>query len=130
MTLEADPGKVPAVSRQILQFGLDHGVESTLANRMTVAAEEMIVNAITYGGKSSRWIDVCLMVEPEELRLRIRDNGVPFNPTTYEYDNKRYEFGGIEIVKRIASRISYVRVIDLNNTVIEVDIKECKDENN
>lgn len=130
MTLEADPGKVPAVSRQILQFGLDHGVESTLANRMTVAAEEMIVNAITYGGKSSRWIDVCLMVEPEELRLRIRDNGVPFNPTTYEYDNKRYEFGGIEIVKSIASRISYVRVIDLNNTVIEVDIKERTDENN
>ena len=130
MTLEADPGKVPAVSRQILQFGLDHGVESTLANRMTVAAEEMIVNAITYGGKSSRWIDVCLMVEPEELRLRIRDNGVPFNPTTYEYDNKGYEFGGIEIVKSIASRISYVRVIDLNNTVIEVDIKERTDENN
>lgn len=130
MTLEADPGKVPAVSRQILQFGLDHGVESTLANRMTVAAEEMIVNAITYGGKSSRWIDVCLMVEPEELRLRIRDNGVPFNPTTYEYDNKGYEFGGIEIVKSIASRISYVRVIDLNNTVVEVDIKERTDENN
>lgn len=130
MTIEADPGKVPAVSRQILRFGLDHGVKSTLANRMAVAAEEMIVNAITYGGKSSRWIDVCLMVEPEELRLRIRDNGVPFNPTTYEYDNKRYEFGGIEIVKRIASRISYVRVIDLNNTVIEVDIKECTDENN
>ncbi len=130
MTLEADPGKVPAVSRQILQFGLDHGVESTLANRMTVAAEEMIVNAITYGGKSSRWIDVCLMVEPEELRRRIRDTGVPFNPTTYEYDNKGYEFGGIEIVKSIASRISYVRVIDLNNTVIEVDIKERTDENN
>ena len=130
MTLEADPGKVPAVSRQILRFGLDHGVESTLANRMTVAAEEMIVNAITYGGKSSRWIDVCLMVEPEELRLRIRDNGVPFNPTTYEYDNKGYEFGGIEIVKSIASRISYVRVIDLNSTVIEVDIKERTDENN
>ena len=130
MTLEADPGKVPAVSRQILRFGLDHGVESTLANRMTVAAEEMIVNAITYGGKSSRWIDVCLMVEPEELRLRIRDNGVPFNPTTYEYDNKGYEFGGIEIVKSIASRISYVRVIDLNNTVVEVDIKERTDENN
>ncbi|MCH5211333.1 MAG: hypothetical protein J1F01_10280 [Oscillospiraceae bacterium] len=30
-----------------------------------------------------------------------------------------FDIHGIELVKRISSRISYIRAIDLNNTVIE-----------
>ena len=124
LTIEARPGEVPPTSCRIQQFSLEKGVEPNEANRMTMAAEEMMINAITYGGKTSQWLDVCLVVEPEELRLRIRDNGVPFDPTSYEYDGDEYDINGIEIVKRIASRISYVRAIDLNSTVIEIDRRE------
>ena len=124
LTIPAGIDEAVAASRQIQQFGLDRGVEDGLMNRMAVAAEEMTVNAIAYGGKSSEWIDLCLMVEPEALRLRIRDNGVPFDPTTYEFDGDVYDISGIEIVKRLASKISYVRAIDLNNTVIEIGREE------
>ena len=124
LTIPAGIDEAAAASRQIQQFGLDRGVEDGLMNRMAVAAEEMTVNAIAYGGKSSEWIDLCLMVEPEALRLRIRDNGVPFDPTTYEFDGDVYDISGIEIVKRLASKISYVRAIDLNNTVIEIGREE------
>ena len=91
---------------------------------MAVAAEEMTANVIKHGGENSEWIDVCLNIEPDTLRFRIRDNGIPFDPTEYQPSEDQYITNGIEIVKRIASKISYVRVIDLNNTVIEVKNSE------
>ena len=108
---------------------MEQGVESTLVNRMTVAAEEMTENIIAHGGKSSEWIDICFTIEPGILRMRIRDNGIPFDPTAYKFDGDLFDIRGIEIVKRIASTVSYVRAIDLNNTVIEVK-RNNKEEDN
>ena len=88
----------------------------------------MIHNVIVHGGKSSEWIDVCLSIEPDVLSLRIRDNGVPFDPTDYTFDADAYDINGIEIVRRISTNVSYVRVIDLNNTVIEIN-RSSKGEN-
>ena len=60
--------------------------------------------------------------------MRIRDNGIPFDPMDYTFDGDAYDIHGIEIVRRISSNISYVRVIDLNNTVIEIN-RSYKEEN-
>ena len=89
---------------------------------IAVAAEEMVVNCIRYGGRKSHWIDLSLVPDEEEesgLLLRIRDNGVPFNPTEYEHDEDIYEStNGIEIVRRLAKDITYIRSVDMNNTVL------------
>jgi anti-sigma regulatory factor (Ser/Thr protein kinase) len=89
---------------------------------VAVASEEMIVNCIEYGGKSSHWIDLSVIIDDNRLMLRIRDNGVPFNPVEYESDSDDYDIHGIELLKKISSKINYIRSIDLNNTVIEFDI--------
>ena len=127
VTIQAKPEAVTALARQVLDFCLGKGVERTLANRMTVAAEEMMQNAIAYGGARSEWIDFCVAVDEQQIRLRIRDNGVPFDPTSYVFDGEDFDISGIEIVKRIASRVSYVRAIDLNNTVIEINRQEAEE---
>lgn len=49
--------------------------------------------------------------------------GVPFNPTEYEFDGEEFDIHGIELVKEISSNISYMRTMDLNNTVLEFEIK-------
>ncbi len=128
LTVTANIDEIPALVKRMYEFGTENGVGSTLANRMTVAAEEMTQNIINYGGKSSEWIDLCLTIEPDVLRMRIRDNGIPFDPTAYEFDGDLFDITGIEIVKRLASDISYVRAIDLNNTVIEINRSQT-DEN-
>lgn len=81
----------------------------------------MTVNCIKYGGKSSQWIDVSLLIEDDKLQLRIRDNGVPFNPAEYDSDSDGFDIHGIEVVKKISSKVNYIRAIDLNNTIIEFD---------
>lgn len=112
------------VPREISAFCAANGVSSERGNLAAVAAEEMVVNIIKYGGKSVRWIDVNLSVEDEKMRLRIRDNGIPFNPTEYIFDSDAYDIHGIELVKRISSEVDYIRAMDMNNTIIEFACKE------
>ncbi len=112
------------VPREIAAFCAANNVAPESANLAAVAAEEMVVNIIKYGGKSVRWIDVNLSVEDETMRLRIRDNGIPFNPTEYIFDSDAFDIHGIELVKRISSEVDYIRAMDMNNTIIVFACKE------
>ena len=109
--------KVPI---EISEFCQSCSIGPERANLIAVAAEEMTVNIILYGGKHVKSIDINLSITPESLILRTRDNGIPFDPTHYESDNERFEIHGIELVKRISSKVQYMRVLDLNNTTVEV----------
>lgn len=106
------------IPREIKEFCLQNSVSSDRANLAAVASEEIIVNIIKYGGKSVHWIDVNLSVEEDEIRLRVRDNGIPFDPTEYTADSDAFDIHGIELVKRISSKVDYIRAMDMNNTVI------------
>lgn len=114
---------------EITAFCEENGVLPNTANLAAMASEEMTVNIIKYGGKSARWIDVNLSIEKDEMRLRIRDNGIPFNPAEYTFDSDGYVFHGIELVKRISSKVDYIRTMDMNNTVIAFARMEDKNDN-
>ncbi len=122
-----DAVKIP---KEVIEFCSKNSVSPDRANLAAVAAEEMMVNIIKYGGKSVHWIDMNLSVETEEIRLRIRDNGIPFDPTEYIFDSDEFDIHGIELVKRISSKVDYIRAMDMNNTVIEFSKQEDKHENN
>lgn len=106
------------VPKEIIEFCSENKVSSASSNLAAVAAEEMMVNIVRYGGKSVHWMDVNLSVETEEIRLRIRDNGIPFNPAEYIIDREEFDIHGIELVKSISSKVDYIRAMDMNNTVI------------
>ena len=106
------------VNRKIMEFCKEKGVPGTKANLAAVCAEEMTVNIIKFGGKTSNWIDINLCLEDDICRLRIRDNGVNFNPLEYSYDNEQFDIHGIELVKKISKSMDYIRAIDMNNTII------------
>ena len=106
------------VNRRILEFCKEKRVSANKANLAAVCAEEMTVNIIQYGGKTSNWIDINLCVEDDLCRLRIRDNGVNFNPLEYSHDYEEFDIHGIEPVKKISKSMDYIRAIDMNNTII------------
>ena len=103
---------------KIMEFCRENGVSGNKANLAAVCAEEMTVNIIKFGGKTSNWIDINLCLEGDLCRLRIRDNGVNFNPLEYSYDREEFDIHGIELVKRISKSMDYIRAIDMNNTII------------
>ncbi len=111
------------VPREIIAFGERCGIDREKANLIAVAAEEMAVNIIRYGGKHVHSIDINLSVTPDSLLLRTRDNGIPFDPSHYTTDSDAFEIHGIELVKRISDKVQYLRILDLNNTTVEISLK-------
>lgn len=121
-SIASDVSHVPEVTRGIIDFCNENDVDSSKANFAAVAAEEMFVNCVQYGGKGSRWIDICLTLEEKNMLLRIRDNGKPFNPLEYIYDEDEFaSIHGINLIKAIATNINYIRAMDMNNTIIEFE---------
>lgn len=116
----ADLEEVEKVPREIIGFCKAHQVDAGRANLLAVAAEEMLVNIIRYGGKKADTIDINLRIADDTLLFRLRDNGIPFDPTDYSVDSGEYEIHGIEVVRSITDRMQYMRVLDLNHTVIEM----------
>lgn len=108
------------IPRKVIEFCNGKGVDAGKANLLAVAAEEMLINIIRYGGRNIDTIDVNLCITEDAMLLRIRDNGIPFDPTDYSVDAGEFEVHGIEVVKNITDKIQYMRVLDLNNTVIEM----------
>lgn len=106
------------VHKKIVEFCREKNVSSNKANLAAVCAEEMTVNIIKFGGKTSNWIDINLCLEEDVCRLRIRDNGVNFNPLEYNQDSEEFDIHGIELVKKISRSMDYIRAIDMNNTII------------
>ena len=57
----------------------------------------------------------------DKYYLRIRDDGIPFDPTSYEVpDHDEDEISGLELIKKLSVKFTYMRVISLNNTIIEI----------
>lgn len=106
------------VNKKIIGFCRENNISAKKANLAAVCAEEMTVNIIKFGGKTSNWIDINLCIEDDTCNLRIRDNGVNFNPLEYSYDSEDFDIHGIELVKKISTSMNYIRAIDMNNTVI------------
>ena len=105
------------VNRKVMDFCKENGVSGNRANLAAVCAEEMTVNIIKFGGKTSNWIDINLCLEDDICRLRIRDNGVNFNPLEYSYDHEEFDIHGIELVKKVSKSMDYIRAIEDRKSV-------------
>ena len=95
---------------------------------IALSAEEMISNIIIYGYKNKKqsFIDINLKKIDDTLILRIRDDGMPFDPTKYEVDNdEKYMTSGIKLVEKITDTMTYMRILNLNNTILKIDL--CKE---
>lgn len=65
-------------------------------------------------------IDISIKKKSDKIILRIRDNNVNFNPT-YVGDDE-YGLEGITILKKVSSSVTYLRLLNLNNTIVEFAI--------
>ncbi len=114
------------ISKKLIECCCQNGIASEKANIIGVAAEELTVNIARYGYKGNKpsCIDINLSKVDDKLILRLRDDGVSFNPTEYnaEEEEEGFLLGGIALIKSIADKMTYTRVLNMNNTVIEIAV--------
>ena len=108
------------VHKRIIEFCQEQGASKSKSNLAAVCAEEMTCKYYTIRGKKPpTGIDIKpLSGRMISAELRIRDNGVNFNPLEYQYDSEDFDIHGIELVKKVSKSMDYIRAIDMNNTII------------
>ena len=114
------------VSSEIAEFCKKNNIDNRNSQMIALSAEEMISNIIVYGYKNKKqnFIDINLKKIDDSLILRIRDDGMPFDPTKYENDNdEKYTTSGIKLVEGITNKMTYMRILNLNNTILEINLR-------
>ncbi|MBE6133678.1 MAG: hypothetical protein E7178_03290 [Erysipelotrichaceae bacterium] len=125
VSLKNDEANASKVSEQIVEFAKKHNIPERESQIIGLAAEEMVDNIIVYGYKKekSSYIDVNLKLYEDNLLLRIRDDGVPFDPTKYEEnEEEEYSTSGIKLIKNLTDKMTYMRILNLNNTIFEIKL--------
>lgn len=125
VSLDNNEDNASQVSEQLTNFAKEHGIQERESQIVGLAAEEIVANIITYGYRHNHknYIDVSLKKTDKALILRIRDDGMPFDPTKYEFDNDdNYSTSGIQLISKLTDKMTYMRVLNLNNTIFEINI--------
>ncbi len=110
----------------LFDFGGENGIGEKDANHLALALEEMTANIVRYGyrGGQKNYIDISFTIQDGSYILRIRDDGVPFNPLEQKVSAEGPVVGGIALIRRIMSDFQYTRVLNMNNTVIGLAIDD------
>ena len=124
-TISGKDGSALDVTEKVIAYCREENLPSETALQLGVAVEELILNIEDHGykDKKSKYIDVCLSKNGDRYYLRLRDDGIPFDPTSYESkeEHDEDEITGLELIRKLALKITYMRVLNLNNTIIEIE---------
>ena len=126
VTVTNDIEHVSELSQEVETYALKHGVSERDSKVIALGAEEMVANIIEYGYKFKNhhyYIDVSLKIVDEKMVLSIKDDGVVFDPTQYQEHEQQFSTSGILLVRKLVDKISYTRVLNTNNTSIEIYLK-------
>ncbi len=120
LSITASPEQAVGVAKKVVEFCREHAVEPGLANRLGIGIEEMAMATATHAhcGKEGR-IDILIRINNDEILIRFRDNGTPFDPLQYEpSDEDGLITDGISLLKQAANNISYSIQLGFNITVL------------
>lgn len=123
MTVESKD-EVENASAYIKEKVLEAGGDERAATYLALGVEELLFNDFEYGYSKNRkdWgIDIILTKEKDSFILSLKDDGVAFDPIAHKEDDApEAMFHGLPLLKKVATRLEYVRILNLNETIMEM----------
>ena len=126
LTVEGTSKDASGLAHLLVEYCLEKGMERKTANAVGIAGEELVerIASNPQKGKSVSYIDIYLLRNGDELILRVRDDGDLFNPLEAPSDNGEdgMEISGLSLIRSLAQNISYSRILNMNNTIVEIGV--------
>lgn len=114
---------VMAASRQVMQFCREKGAPERTAMLTSLFVEEMAGNTVQHGFPKGRKgsIDLRLVYGENSKVIRLRDNGMPFDPVDWLERNHPEDPAsttGISLIVGLAKDVQYIPAMGLNNLMV------------
>lgn len=123
VTITANEENAIGLSKKIMEYCREKNLDEYTAYVIGLSTEEVAINISRYGYDKIKnaFIDINLSHEKDKWILRIRDDGIPFDPTKYQPEEEgKFLLGGIALIRKLAKNFTYTRVLNMNNTIIEI----------
>lgn len=114
---------VADIHREIERFCHRNSIDKKKGVFLAIAFEEVALNIID-NSKGVDMIDICLLLEGNNLIVRVRDNGMPFNPLDYGDENDIFMINNIRLLEKITDQKSYTRIMNMNNTILSIRLED------
>jgi len=119
VSLKADDDNAVKLYSEAVAVMKNDNIAENIYLKVGVALEEMTVQMAKINAGKIIDADVRIKSEGGEIIIAFRDNGKPFNPMEYQ-SNDDFNFDNIAMLKALSKKISYNRVLSLNQTIIEI----------
>jgi anti-sigma regulatory factor (Ser/Thr protein kinase) len=122
VTIDSSIENAAGISDEIIKFCIKNKISPKRANYAGLIAEELTANIVRFGKekKTKSFIDIRLSISKNEIVLRIRDDGVPFNPVLYIKKQGAENSIGLNLVNKMAKKFDYTYALNFNNTAVLV----------
>ena len=127
LVLRSSLSELERLNRGFREFADRHNLPPPVRNAVSLALEEVVVNAIAHGcrGRDDQSIAVEVSVDPNEVVVTIEDSGVAFNlleapsPDVAAPLDKRKPGGlGIHLTRSLMDGLEYSRICGKNRLVL------------
>lgn len=127
-SLRATKTDAVGVSTEVIAFARANGLDDAMANTVGLMVEEAVVNIAETNASCDRGcsaseaadpvgVDVLVRIDPDEIRIAVRDGGVALDALTAPRGSAE-EFTGITVMRAMAERVEYARTLGLNDTLV------------
>lgn len=127
-SLRATKTDAVGVSTEVIAFARANGLDDAMANTVGLMVEEAVVNIAETNAPCDRGrsaseaadpvgVDVLVRIDPDEIRIAVRDGGVALDALTAPRGSAE-EFTGITVMRAMAERVEYARTLGLNDTLV------------
>ena len=125
-TVQNVVGQMEDASERVLEFCRENGVPDKTGNRMWLAVQELGSNIAQYAYEDKTgYADLLMKIADDGVLMRVRDNGVIFDPTSFIDDGGR-EVTGLEMLRSMKVHIEYNRVLGFNNTIVTAESHQMR----
>lgn len=118
-----DAEEAPRVARRIEYFLHDEKISDSIINKILLCVDELVTNIIAhaYTDKQEHAVLLECRVYEDRIELELRDDGVPFDPTTQTRPDVKMSLEdrnigglGIHLVMTLMDKVEYQHEGDFN----------------
>ena len=114
--MNGDASEICEASEKIQLFCIDNGVEKKITMRISLAIEEILAVITQMNESVIIDFDIRVFAIQGVNGIRIRYNGVDFNPLEIPEDDERYL--GVMMISNLSENVEYNKVLGLNSMII------------